>query len=317
MLLSAVLLAAALVALVLAAAAMTASLRARRAEALYPPSGRMLTVDGYRYHCRIEGHGPPLVLLHGSGASGDDWDRVAKALASEFTTIVIDRPGHGHSERPPGDIGNPAAQADIVHRALQQLGIAEAILVGHSWSGALALAYALAFPNDVRGAVLVQGTVYPEPSLVNRLLALLTNPVAGPILAYAITPWLGRRRVDETLRRAFAPQPVPAEYRRQALAMWLRPRQARAIAADTLGRHAAIGELSAQYRELRCPLMLVVGEADGYIDPTRQSLALARLMPRASLHLVPGAGHQLPLTHPQAVATAIRDFVRQLNRQGG
>ena len=314
--LSAVPFAAALGAMIIGAAAMTTWLRVRRAQARYPPSGRMLTIDGYRYHCRMAGCGPPLVLLHGSGASGDDWNAISKALAAEFTTIVIDRPGHGHSERPPGDIGNPAAQAGIVHQLLQQLGVAQAIMVGHSWSGALALAYALAFPNEVRGVVVVQGTVYPEPGLVNRLLALLTKPVIGRILAYTITPWLGRRRIDETLRRAFAPQSVPAAYRRQALAMWLRPRQARAIAADTLGRHAAIGDLSARYPELRCPMALVIGEADGYIDPARQALALARVIPRATLHLVPGAGHQLPLTHPEAVATAIREFAQRLNRQG-
>lgn len=313
----AVLSAAIMVAVIALGVVVAACWRSRRAEARYPQSGRILIVAGHRYHYRISGRGPHLMLLHGSGASGHDWDKVAEALVGEFTTIIIDRPGHGHSDRPPGDIGTPAAQATLIHEMLQQLGVEQAIVVGHSWSGALALAYALAFPAEVRGVLLVQGTVYPAPQLVNALLVLLAKPILGRILAYAVVPWVGARRIDETLRRAFAPQPVPEGYRRRALAMWLRPRQARAIAADTLGRHAAIGELSARYRELRVPLALVIGESDEYVDPASQSLALARAIPGATLHLVPGAGHQLPLTHPSVVATAIRDFARRLDKQDG
>lgn len=277
--------------------------------AIYAPTGPFVSIDGCRYHYQSEGTGPAVVLLHGTGGSLADYDhRISDDLGKEFTVIAIDRPGHGHSERPAGDVGTPLAQARIVHQILHSLGVERAYLVGHSWSGALVLAYALEYPAETLGVGLVQGTVY-RPSVLNGpFLGMLALPIIGPLLAQTIVPLAGRGQIGRSLERAFSPDPVPADYLARAEAMWTRPGQARAIALDAKGRDATIDSLSARYHELRLPIVLVVGGADRFIPPATQSSRFAREFPTAPVRTIPDAGHQIPQTRPEAVIAAVHQL---------
>lgn len=286
--------------------------KVRRIEGQHPPRGEFVTVDGCRLHFYLAGEGLPVVLLHGTAASLEDYADVFAGLSSEFRVVAIDRPGHGHSERPKGDIGTPLAQAHVVHALLMELKIERAIIVGHSWSGALALAYALEFPAATAGVVLVEGTVYPQDAVASSSLRLLTKPVLGSLFAHMIVPFAGGGGIKGMLERAFAPEPVPPDYLQLALAMWTRPRQALAIAQDTRRRSETIEELSERYGEITVPLRLLVGAADTFIDPAGQLLRLARELPSARVEILPDAGHQIPQTRPQAVVEAVRALAREI-----
>ena len=61
---------------------------------------RDVTVDGIRLHVREAGEGPALVMLHGLGANGANWDATAAAFADRWRVIVPDLPGHGRSAKP-------------------------------------------------------------------------------------------------------------------------------------------------------------------------------------------------------------------------
>lgn len=279
-----------------------------RIERQHPPRGQFAMVNGCRLHYYAVGEGLPVVLLHGTGASLEDYAGAFAELSSEFRVIAIDRPGHGHSHRPNGDIGTPLAQARLVHALLAELKIERAIIVGHSWSGALALAYALEFPAATAGVLLVQGTVYPQNAVASSSLRLLSRPILGPLFAHTIVPFAGRSGIKAMLERAFAPEPVPPVYLQRAQAMWTRPRQALAIAHDTRRRAETIAELGERYAEISVPIRLLVGAADTFIDPAGQLLRLARELPRARVEILPDAGHQIPHTRPQAVVEAVRAF---------
>ena len=133
----------------------------------YPPAGRFVDVTGGRLHVLERGKpdAPPVVLLH--GASGNLQDMrlaLGDRLAARYRVILIDRPGHGWSDRPGGDDDAvPARQAALIDEALRRLGVKRAIIVGHSWSGALATAYALAYPERVAGLVLLAPVTHPWP----------------------------------------------------------------------------------------------------------------------------------------------------------
>src|SRR5437016_3705908 len=72
----------------------------RRAEARYPPIGQFREIDAHRCHYLTRGSGVPVVLLHGSGGSFEDYPpEVVAALAADHRVIGIDRPGHGYSTR--------------------------------------------------------------------------------------------------------------------------------------------------------------------------------------------------------------------------
>lgn len=289
-------------------------LSSRRAERAYPPSGSFIEIARNRYHYRAAGNGVPVVLLHGTGASLDDFALVFPALAEDFRTVAMDRPGHGYSDRGHGEVGTPVAQAAIVHTILHRLEIKRAIIVGHSWSGALALAYAAAYPHETLGLVLISGTLFREPSLVDPLVRILAAPLIGPLLANTLAPEAVRLRLRHTLPRVFAPSAVPLGYLEKARALWTRPSQLRAIAIDTVRRDATIDTLSLRYSDIAHPIVLVIGARDQYIDPENQSLRLARATARIRVRIIENAGHHIPLTHPDAVVSAIRELGSQVER---
>ncbi len=96
------------------------------------------------------GAGPAVVLLHGLGLDSSIWDVQLDALAGRQHVLAMDQRGHGHSS--PADA--PYARHDDVISVLDELGIAQAALVGSSMGGEVALDTALAFPARVRSLVL-------------------------------------------------------------------------------------------------------------------------------------------------------------------
>ncbi len=287
------------------------ALRVKWIERRFPPEGEFAEVGGCRLRYWDRGAGTAVLLLHGTAGSLEDFAQVFHQLTAEFRVIALDRPGHGYSQRPAGDIGTPLAQARVAHEFVKQLGVERAIVVGHSWSGALALAYALEFPAATAGVVLVEGTIYPQ-EVIGSSLGLLNTPVLGPLVVCTIMPFVGPRGIRRSLERAFHPDPVPPNYLARAQAMWTRPGQALALAEDTKRRAETIDELSQRYGQLTVPLSLVVGTADTFIDPEGQLLRLAREIPAARLHLVPGCGHQVPQTRPEAIVDAVRALAREI-----
>ena len=79
--------------------------------------------------------GPPVVLLHGNGVTARDWKSsgLIDALVGSHRVIAFDRPGFGYSTRPRAHVWTAAAQATLLHEALQRLAIGPAVVVGHSW----------------------------------------------------------------------------------------------------------------------------------------------------------------------------------------
>src|SRR3954463_7199772 len=147
-------------------------LAARWPDRRHPPQGTFMEVDGVRLHYSDRGEGSPVVLIHGNAVSGDDWNTsgVAELLLRSHRVIIFDRPGFGYSERPRGHLWTATQQAELLHKALQQLGIERPVVVGHSWGTIVALALAERHQADTAGLVLLSGyyvwTARPDALLV-------------------------------------------------------------------------------------------------------------------------------------------------------
>ncbi len=289
-----------------------------RIEASHPPAGQFVEVEGVRLHIAEIGLArdapsaePAVVLIHGASGNMEDMRlALGETLAASHRVILIDRPGHGWSSRPSdASYASPERQAELVAKALEQLGVRRAILVGHSWGGAFATAYALAFPDRTAGLVLLSAVTHPwpgDPGWYNNLALL---PVIGPLFLRTLVYPLSFFLVGRVSRTVFEPQAVPDDYlRRAAIALVLRPKTFFANARDLALLRSFIAAQVPRYAGLRSPTIIITGDCDTIVSPDINARALAAMLPRAKLVLVKGVGHMLHHAAPATVAAAIDEL---------
>ena len=288
-----------LVAAALALSAIVTALVAARVEAENPPVGRFVAVSRGRLSLIEAGPasspGGTIVLLHGASASASDpMEGVGRTLAARgFRVLAFDRPGFGWSDR---------------------LGTGPVIVLGHSWSGALALRLALDRPDRVSGLVLAAPVAMPMPRQPLPWWARLAlHPPVTWLLTRTVAVPLGLSYLERAAHIVFAPQPVSEGYvARSRAALILRPGPALANIQDLVGLPAALAEQAPRYGEVRVPTLVVAGDADPVVRTGLQAEPLARAVPGARLVTLPGIGHMLLYVAADAVADATEALSREV-----
>ncbi len=280
---------------------------ATRAERRSRPIGRFIEVNGVRLHYLERGKGNPLVLLHGNGGMIQDFETsgLIEIAAKRYRVIVFDRPGYGYSERPRGTIWTPDAQAELLHRALEQLGIARSIVLGHSWGASVAIALALKYPQAVSALILASGYYYPSIRADVIALSQPAVPVIGDILRHTVSPFVSRLLWPLLMRKIFGPAPVPKKFDRFPKEMAVRPSQLRASAAESFLMIPDALAFRGRYADLRMPVVIIAGEQDRFVDIEKQSSRLHRQIKQSVFHRVRGAGHMVHQTATGEVMSAI------------
>jgi pimeloyl-ACP methyl ester carboxylesterase len=291
----------------LGAAAIVVQQRARKAEREHPPKGQFIDVDGVRLHYVDHGKGQPLVLLHGNGSMIQDFEvsGLLSLAAQRYRVIAFDRPGYGYSDRPRSRVWTPSAQADLLHLALEKLGIKSAIILGHSWGASVAVALGLRHPPAVAALVLASGYYYPTVRADVALLSGPAVPVLGDVLRYTIAPLLGNLMWPGVLRKIFGPAPVPPRFSEFPLGLALRPGQLRASAAESAMMIPDAIALQGHYQELRMPVVIVAGTDDKLVTTERQSARLHEDIPQSTFHSLSGVGHMVHHSDPHRILIAI------------
>ncbi len=282
---------------------------ARRTERKHPPAGSFMEVDGVRLHYSDRGSGPPVLLLHGNAVTGDDYDTsgVAELLLRDHRVIIFDRPGFGYSERPRFRFWMAPEQADLLHKAVLQLGVVRPVVVGHSWGTLVALAYAARFPSDAAGLVLLSGYYFPTLRLDSLLVAGGAVPVLGDVLRYTISPVFGWLTMPLTKRMMFAPASMTDRFQAEySTGMALRPSQIRATVVDGALMMPSAAGLRARYQDLRMPVTIIAGAGDMVVS-FRHAERLHDAIPGSELQVVPGIGHMVHHVATVEVARAIAD----------
>jgi pimeloyl-ACP methyl ester carboxylesterase len=284
----------------------------RRIEVAHPPAGRFVAVDGGRLHVlelgqegRAGGGGAdphwPIVLVHGaSGNLGDLRLSLGNWLAQTRRVILVDRPGHGWSDRPGGaQDASPARQAALIAQALDRMGVERFVLLGHSLGGAVATAFALAYPDRLAGLVLLAPVTHPWSGGLSWYNALLTTPVAGLLFAHALALPVGELLLERGAVSVFAPQAIPPDYlRRAGIRLLLRPSEFIANAEDIAILKGFVTAQVPHYGDIAVPTVVLTGDADVTVSPQLHARAIAAALPDARLVILPGIGHM-----PQHVAT--------------
>jgi pimeloyl-ACP methyl ester carboxylesterase len=281
----------------------------------FPAHGRMIEVTGGMLHVVDLGPGaaaaPPVVMLHGASSNLQVMrSPLGDRLARDYRVILIDRPGHGWSRRLRAKDSTPGIQGRMIAEALAKLGVKSAVLVAHSWSGALALRLALDHPERVAGIVLLAPVAYPWRGGVGRYNRLIATPVIGALFAYTITLPLGTLLAAPGARGVFLPQTMPDGFvKDSATPLLLRPRAFIANANDLVTLKAAVIEQAPRYPRIKAPLTIISGDADQTVWTRIHSRPLAAAVPHAKLIVLPGVGHMIQNAAPDLVVAEIEAMV--------
>ena len=170
--------------------------------------------------------------------------------------IIFDRPGFGYSERPRGRLWTANEQAELLHKAIRQIGVERPVVVGHSWGAIVALALAEQHPADIAGLVLLSGYYFwtLRPDVLPVAIGAL--PIIGDILRYTVSPLFGWLTMPLFKRMLFSPAQVPARFQAEySPAMALRPSQIRATSVDGALMIPGALSLRGRYKELSLPVV--------------------------------------------------------------
>ncbi|WP_099557519.1 alpha/beta fold hydrolase [Hartmannibacter diazotrophicus] len=295
-------------------------------EADYPPVGAMEEVDGVSLHYVDVGGSTtkapgslPVIVVHGaSGNLLEPFYSLGKAFDPGQRVVFVDRPGHGWSERGGEASADPERQADLVAGLAGQLGIQKAVFVGHSLGAAVVAALAVRHPDLVAGLVFVAPATHPWPGGVAWYYSVAATPVVGDLFAWSISLPAGEAMMEAAAKSAFAPEAMPEDYlQRTHIRMVLRPSEFLANARDVAHLSENVTRTSKRYHEIKAPTVILTGDHDSVVYPSIHSLGLYRDIAGSRLVVLPGAGHMLHITHPQAVVDAVREVIADAAQVAG
>jgi pimeloyl-ACP methyl ester carboxylesterase len=271
-------------------------------------------VDGIDFHYKTMGTGAPsLVLLHGFGASLYSWREVLPELAENHQVYVYDRLAFGLTERPTEWEGeNPyrrSAAVDHLEDLLTDWDSGEAILVGNSAGGTVAIEYALRRPDNVQALILVSPGISEGSSPYSRYQWLINTPQMqriGPLLVRSIQK-SGLAIIDQAWHD-------PSRQPKDTVPLYTKPLQAENW-DFALWKYSTAGEgtnLSGRLGELTLPVLVITGDDDRII-PTRQTIENAGKIPGAELVVLPSCGHVPQEECPGAFLDAVEAFLDVIN----
>ena len=253
----------------------------------------MPTASGIYYAQFDEGRKdePPVILIHGAGSSHLVWPAELRRLSGQ-RVLAVDLPGHGRS-------GGTAQQTISAYSSqmvefLAALGLYQAVFVGHSMGGAVALDVAVKHPAHVAGLGLIATGAYlgVNPDFLENLSSPLMVPNA----------------LHTFQQRAFGPQASPALVDR--CMQTIKETRSSVLYGDW--RACAEFDVRESVVRIESPAWVIAGSED-QITPVAYAHFLAGRMPAARLQIIPGAGHMLILEQPGRIAQGLQQFLGALS----
>ena len=266
-------------------------------------ASRFVSAGGLRWHVQIMGEGPPLLLLHGTGASTHSWRALAPLLAPHFTVVAPDLPGHGFTDTPRRAAGFSLPNvANTVAALLQALAIRPVLAVGHSAGAAIAARICLDGAIAPRAVVSLNGALLPFPGMSNDFFGPIARVLASSRLASRTFAFFaGSGASVERLLRSTG-STIDGEGTRLYARLGANP--VHVAGALGLMAHWDLRPLVRDLRALPARLILVAGSNDRMVPPS-ESHRVRTLVPRAELVTLPGLGHLAHEEKPGDVAALL------------
>ena len=285
-----------------------------------PPGGRFVRAGDVEIHVQEEGpaDGPPVLLVHGTGACSEIWRETMRAAAAAgYRCIALDMPRFGFSERPATADYGDEAQARRIVGVLDALEIPSAVLVGHSFGGRPTVEATFLAPERVRALVLVDAALDVHgaasgdatPPWLAAILgaaplrdALVAATVTNPLLTKRLLLLIATPSAASDERLAMFRRPLVVVGSTPAVGEWLEPFVTR--------RERSRSTEVARYGGLAMPTLVLWGARDD-LTPPAQGRRIAGLIPGAELVVLPTAGHIPAIEDPARFNAALVDFLRR------
>jgi pimeloyl-ACP methyl ester carboxylesterase len=268
------------------------------------PDGKIVNLSGGELEVVESGpkDASPIVLVHCFTCAINYWNEMVPLLAREHRVVAVDLLGHGGSEKPTSGYSVPN-QADLVAEALDELGVSDAEVVGHSLGGAVAVALAQQSPQLVNRVFIVDTPPTHEDGDLGLVARLGFAPVIGEAF-WRIKPDFA---VKKGLEVAFAPGfDVPDEFVEDVNRMSF---SAYDDSPKDFDDYTSEEPLDRRMKETGKPLMVIMGAEEQIIDDPPQRLAeYRRTVPGAQTRLIAGAGHSPNVEKPAQTAALVLGF---------
>ncbi|MGH8090372.1 MAG: alpha/beta fold hydrolase [Rudaea sp.] len=252
-------------------------------------------VNGTSIFYEREGRGPPLLMIHGLGSSGDDWAFQREEFARQFSLIMPDLRGSGRSAKPPGPYSIAQFAADL-WALLDALGIESANLLGFSLGGAVAQEMALTQPARVQRLVLCNALANYRTDTPRKWLEAR--------MQVALVHLLGLRRTAKLIANRLFPHEEQAPKRQRVIdVVGANPK-----AAYLSTIHALVGWSALEHiRSIACPVLILAAEFD--YTSLAEKRAEAAHFPQVEFVVIEGSRHGTPFDATERFNGCVLEFL--------
>jgi len=265
-----------------------------------------IKTNGIKINCEIAGserEGPWIALSHSLACNLHMWDEEMDVLTKKFKVLRFDTRGHGQSGAPPGDY-TLEQMADDVKGLFDALGITQTHFVGLSMGGMIGQTFALKYPGVLQSLILADTTSRRPPNAEQmwgeRVAIARAQGMAGVLdttLARWFTEPYRNTRKDVMVRIGAQILSTPVDGFSGCCAAIAR--------VDTLDR----------LKEIKCPVLIIVGEED-HGTPPEMARAIHANLPSSKLKIIQSAAHLSNVEQAQVFNDAIVGFLTRVAVQG-
>jgi magnesium chelatase accessory protein len=276
-------------------------------------ASRFLRAGKLEWHVQVMGHGPALLLIHGTGASTHSWRALAPLLAQHFTVVAPDLPGHGFTEQPGADGLSLPGMARALSELLQVLDVAPQLAIGHSAGAAIAIRMVLDRQIAPQGIVSLNGALRPFTGLARHVF----SPLAKLLVSLPFVPKVFAEAASHGRSVARQIGKTGSTLDREGLDLYSRLLSSPTHVSSTLGMMANwdLDTFSRDLPRLTLPLLLITGSRDLTVPP-EQVFEIRNLVPHAKIETLRGLGHLAHEEQPSKVAEMILSFYRAIDVAG-
>jgi pimeloyl-ACP methyl ester carboxylesterase len=288
-----------------------------------PEAGDFIETRGATLHYLSKNTGaekgnPVFVLIHGSSANAYDMMlALGDELAAHGTVLSFDRPGIGRSRNKLSDkeMSDPRAQAREIHQAVRALCYEKPVIIGQSWGGSTALAYAHALGEEITASIMLAPPIIPwyGPDFwANRMVTL---PLIGPIISHIALAKYGAGQLQAGAEAASWPETAPENYvRNAAIALILQPRAFRTNAVYAMNLKHHLADMQKTYADMpgtKNKMLIMHGDKDRTVNIDYNAGTFLTMRPDVELLALESAGHMLHHTWKAEITAEIMRFLEQ------